>query len=97
MIIGKSLRLIYNQFGIIQILQSSPIPQTSIWLGNFFAVSYSKQALVATIKDWSESENILRVSKKRLSFFTLVVKKMKFLDLFMSSCKLFWDVILGRY
>ena len=29
--LGKSLGLIHNQFGIIQVLQSSPIPQTSKW------------------------------------------------------------------
>ena len=42
---GKSLGLIYNQFGIIQVLQRSPISQTSNWSGIFFAVSYSKPAL----------------------------------------------------
>ena len=40
-----SLGIIYNQFGIIQVLQRSPIPQTSNWSGTFFAVSYSKPAL----------------------------------------------------
>ena len=35
-----------NQFGIIQVLQRSPIPKTSNWSGTFFAVSYSKLALV---------------------------------------------------
>ena len=37
--------LIQDQFGIIQNLQS-PIPQTSFLVGTFFAVSYSKTALV---------------------------------------------------
>jgi hypothetical protein len=36
-----------NQFGIIQVLQSSHIPQTSNWSGTFFDVSYSKPALRA--------------------------------------------------
>ena len=39
---GESLELIYNQFGIIQVLERSPIPQTGNWPGTFFAVSYSK-------------------------------------------------------
>ena len=34
-----------KQFGIIQVLQSSPIQQTSNWSGTFFVVSYSKPAL----------------------------------------------------
>ena len=37
----------YNQFEIIQVLQRSPIPQTSNWSGPFFAVSYSKPTLKA--------------------------------------------------
>ena len=44
---GESPGLVYNQFGIIQLLQSSPIVQTSNWSGTFFAISYSKPALVA--------------------------------------------------
>ena len=36
----------YNQFGIIQVLQRSPILQTLNWSGTFFAVSYNKPALV---------------------------------------------------
>ena len=43
----ESLGLVrYNQFGIIQVLQRSPTPQTSNWWGTFFAVSYSKPALL---------------------------------------------------
>ena len=37
--------LIYNQFGIIQVLQRSPIPPTSNWLGTFFLLLLSKMAL----------------------------------------------------
>ena len=33
---GESLGLIYNQIGIIQVLQMSPIPQISNWSGTFF-------------------------------------------------------------
>ena len=44
----RTITLTYNQFGIIQVLQSSPIPQTSNWSGTFFAISYSKPALVST-------------------------------------------------
>ena len=33
---GNSLGLIYNQFGIIQVLQRSPTLQTSNWSGTFF-------------------------------------------------------------
>ena len=37
--------LIYDQFGIIQNFQTSPIPQTSFLVGTFFTVSHSKTAL----------------------------------------------------
>ena len=37
--------IIQDQFGIIQNLQASPIPQTRFLLWTFFAVSYSKTAL----------------------------------------------------
>ena len=40
--------LIKDQFGIIQNLQTSPILQASFLVGTFFAVSYSKPALVIT-------------------------------------------------
>ena len=36
-----------DQFGIMQVLQRSPIAQTSNWSGTFFAFSYSKPALIA--------------------------------------------------
>ena len=41
--------LIKDQFGIIQNLQTSPIPQTSFLVGTFFAASYSKMALANAI------------------------------------------------
>ena len=44
---GNHLDSIYNQFGIIQVLWRSPIPETSNWSGTFFAFSYSKPALIA--------------------------------------------------
>ena len=37
--------LIYDQFGIIQNFQTSPIPQTSFLPWTFLAISYSKVAL----------------------------------------------------
>ena len=37
--------LIYEQLGIIQNLQTSPIPQTSFLVWTFFAASYSNTAL----------------------------------------------------
>ena len=40
------LKLIQDQFGIIQNLQSSPIPQTIFLVGIFFATSHSKMALI---------------------------------------------------
>ena len=40
--------LIQDQFGIIQNLQTFPIPQTSFLVGTFFAASYSKTALGPT-------------------------------------------------
>ena len=43
---GNQLDSYWNQFGIIQDLQRSPIPQTSNWSGTFFAVSYSKLVLL---------------------------------------------------
>ena len=46
----KAYGLIYNQFGIIHILQRSLNPQTSNWSGTFFAVSYSKPALGAKMR-----------------------------------------------
>ena len=41
--------IIQDQFYTIENLQRSPIPQTSNWSGTFFAVSYSKPALVARL------------------------------------------------
>ena len=38
-----------DQFGIIQNLQMSPIPQTSFLVGTFFAISYSKTTLVSAV------------------------------------------------
>ena len=37
--------IIKDQFGNIQNLQTSPIPQTNFLVGTFFAASYSKTAL----------------------------------------------------
>ena len=37
--------IIYDQFGIIQNHQTSPIPRTSFLPWPFFAISYSKSAL----------------------------------------------------
>ena len=39
----------YNQFGITQVLQRSPIQQTSNWSETFFAVSYSKLAIAEQV------------------------------------------------
>ena len=44
--IRGTLGLINNQFGIIQVPQSLPLLQISKWSGFFFAVFYSKPALV---------------------------------------------------
>ena len=44
--IKGSLLLIQDQFGIIQNLQTSSIPQTNFLVGTYFGVSYSKMALV---------------------------------------------------
>ena len=40
--------LIWDQFGIIQSLQMSPIPQTGNWSGTFLYTQYSKGALIYT-------------------------------------------------
>ena len=45
--------LIQNQFGIIQNLQTSPIPQISFLPWTFFAASYSKIALVFPLFQFS--------------------------------------------
>ena len=51
---------IQDQFYSIQKLQRSPIPQTSNWLGTFFAVSYSKPALVlATLQYFIQCSQFL--------------------------------------
>ena len=41
--------LIYEHFGIIKILQTSPIPQTSFLIWTFFTASYSKTAQAKTM------------------------------------------------
>ena len=41
--------IISDQFGIIQNLQTSPIPKTSFLVGTSFAASHSKTALVLVI------------------------------------------------
>ena len=41
--------IIEDQFGILQNLQTSPIPKTSFLVGTFFAVSYSKKTLVLSV------------------------------------------------
>ena len=47
----------YNQIGIIEVLQRSPVPQTRNWTGTFFAVSYSKPALELGFADLYRKEN----------------------------------------
>ena len=56
----RSLMLIYNQFGIIQNLQTSPIPQTIFLVGTFYAASYSKTALVAYFMLNKNKKNLLK-------------------------------------
>ena len=41
--------LLFDQFGIIQNLQTSPIPQTSFLAGTFFATYCSKAAIDAYV------------------------------------------------
>ena len=41
--------LIYDQFGIIQKFQTSPIPQTSFLTVTFFDTSYNKAAIMDVI------------------------------------------------
>ena len=52
--------IIQDQFYTIQNHHRSPIPQTSIWPGSFFAVPYSKLALVR-----SYCSNIYAVGRSR--------------------------------
>ena len=56
--------IIQDQFYTIQNLQRSPIPQTSHWSGTFFAVSYSKSALVVMLKSTFFKTNIANISEK---------------------------------
>ena len=58
--------LIQDQFGIIQNLKMSPIPETSFLVGTFFAVSYSKPALstyYGMTSDEISRENIAGILK----------------------------------
>ena len=54
------------QFGIIQNLQMSPIPQTIFLIGTFWAVSYNKPALVIRfLKNQNEQDK-----NRKITFFT---------------------------
>ena len=53
-----------DQFRIVQNLQMSPIPQTSFLVGAFFAVSYSKTALIILIYLYTFAVLIKRLLKK---------------------------------
>ena len=69
--------LIYGQFGIIQNLQMSPIPQTSFLVGTFFAVSYSKPALARIhlsefLLQWQLPLGCKQVVKVSLVVFALI-------------------------
>ena len=44
--------LIWDQFGIIENFQMSPIPKISLLIGTIFAVSYSKPALTSIGGSW---------------------------------------------
>ena len=62
LILKDELELIQDQFGIIQSLQTFPIPQTSFVVGTFFDASYSKTAFT-TFGHISESD-LLRIEIK---------------------------------
>ena len=94
--------LIQDQFGIIQNLQTSPIPQTSVLVGTFFAVSYSKTALMESAccrgrvwelgVDNALSENILfhmNEAAKRDTEHSWIQ--------FKNFCKLPWTQHFGSY
>ena len=66
------LGLIYNHFGIIQVLQTPPIPQTSNWSGTFFAVSYSKPAL--------DFNRLVKENLMELPFFLLNFARFAYSD-----------------
>ena len=58
-----------DQFGLVQNLQMSPIPQTNFLVGTFFAVSYSKTALVdkgQLISEWNFG--VFKFPKKATKF-----------------------------
>ena len=68
-----------DQFGIIQNLQTSPIPQTSFLVGTIFAASYSKTALI-------ESTLIMNIVKcKTLQKFCFKISLKKYNIIQMSS------------
>ena len=58
--------LIEDQFGIIQYLMKSPISQTSLLTGTFFATSYSKAALDFASKTVFRNGLIGQKPKKRM-------------------------------
>ena len=62
--------LIWNQFGIIQNFQTSPIPQTSVFVGTFFAVSYSKTALSKAISFQFTSHDLYSYKKQSFEMKT---------------------------
>ena len=76
----------YNQFGIIQVLQRSPILQTSNWSGTFFVVSYSKPALIRskTFRSVLHTYQCAHTCNVSIQFLTdnSMKRKMNFLEWF---------------
>ena len=68
-----SLLLFLDQFGIIQILQTPSIPQTSFFVGIFFAASYSKTALVYQIEVQEQDQINVQIQGKSGNFSSKLI------------------------
>ena len=69
-----TLLIIKDQFGIIQNLHMSPIPQTSFLVGTFFAASYSKTALTQKIDFKHGNFNFWRATNAMLISRGVIMK-----------------------
>ena len=71
--------LISDQFGIIQNLQTSPMPQTSFLVGTVFAETYSKTALgvlqILYFYEWSVFLLYYHTVKRKKYMFSALISK----------------------
>ena len=62
--------IIQDQFGFIQNIQMSTIPQTIFLAGTFFAASYSKRALPGTVSTGRISNSTILISLDCMYLFS---------------------------